>query len=340
MSQINIKEKEGDKKKEKSSIELSEFVVDSPIVQDKATRQVQFYENTRFGDVSGIVDKVLTDKTDGQLTGKSFVQIKNKIVQSTWKNMIQVRMSNAKDRVLARINELNPINTFENILTSLYEIKNKSVLDKEDKTYLEELLPSIPVGYPTVFNAVQIYSNIKNRTESKSNFKFREKYPSEYPTLQALRRKLFHLDYDTSLVKESEYKPSTATDPDATYYTFPLKENFDIEELVYMAEINSNMQESSWKDYIPFKDINPKGAVAQAWYQDRVANMLGLVDLQHFKLGMGEGDKGKYVSFYDKYDVDIPFIDKDINEYLLPFEIYDRVYYTEDEQGYKTIMKD
>jgi len=64
-----------------------------------------------------------------------------------------------------------------------------------------------------------------------------------------------------------------------------------------------------------------------------------------FTVSKGEDDKGKYMSYYDKWDLNPlklrnPFTGEQIpTDIGKPFEIYDRVYYTEDEEGNKIMIQ-
>jgi len=46
----------------------------------------------------------------------------------------------------------------------------------------------------------------------------------------------------------------------------------------------------------------------------------------HYTMSLGEDEEGSYISYYDKWDLDVPFEDEG-GFFGQPFEIYDRIYY-------------
>ena len=123
-------------------------------------------------------------------------------------------------------------------------------------------------------------------------------------------------------------KPSNSTDSGATYYNSPVTENMVKEKLKDPKFLKS------------FKP-NKKGVYSTnpAFHRgprDKEGNRGGNV-LGNFTMNLGEDDKGKYVSYYDKWDLDpykgknkvlntISNIAQDIVG-VKPAEAYGRVYY-------------
>ncbi len=91
----------------------------------------------------------------------------------------------------------------------------------------------------------------------------------------------------------------------------------------YYFKIN-NMFE---KRFIGFK--NPiKNIISQIEYGNGKSSVLADEIMGNYTWTKGEDEKGHYISYYDKWDLDVPieeqgFIGK-------PFEIYDRIYYNPD----------
>lgn len=82
-----------------------------------------------------------------------------------------------------------------------------------------------------------------------------------------------------------------------------------------------------------FKDRYRDSDVGQKFFRDNILDLLGdnvsqddfgADPLENFKVSIGQDDRGKYASIYDKYDFSGP-----ANYMLRPFEIYDRVYLDE-----------
>jgi hypothetical protein len=114
----------------------------------------------------------------------------------------------------------------------------------------------------------------------------------------------------------SEYKPSKSTDSNAKYYKYTdskkLDENFNAAK--------------SWFD--EGKDVDK---ILKEMKNRNSSHALG-----NIKMDYGEDKKGKYVSFYDKWDIH-PFekLDKDLGSMLgvgQPWEFYDRKYLTNNKE--------
>lgn len=80
-----------------------------------------------------------------------------------------------------------------------------------------------------------------------------------------------------------------------------------------------------------FKETYRDAEVGQKFYQNEILDLLshavseddlGADPLENFKISIGQDDRGKYASIYDKYDFSGP-----ANYLIRPFEIYDRVYF-------------
>ncbi len=126
----------------------------------------------------------------------------------------------------------------------------------------------------------------------------------------------------------SEYRPSSSEDQEAVYYSSPTSEETIKEKLKDPEFLKSFKPNSkgimSLQDY--FSDVQTGSGRGSG------SNVLG-----EYTLNQGEDDKGKYVSYYDKWDLE-PY--KGSNETLnnisnkaqelagiKPTEIYGRVYY-------------
>jgi len=121
---------------------------------------------------------------------------------------------------------------------------------------------------------------------------------------------------DTVFTK-SNYSPSEAEEKNITYYSLPKAFEKDLLEVYYTNTNNGkNKLESTAFNESEFPSVFAEGKSR--------ARVLG-----NFKIDEGEDDKGKYVSYYDKYDLSpkLPLLgDTSIDFLGKPFEIYNRIY--------------
>jgi hypothetical protein len=121
---------------------------------------------------------------------------------------------------------------------------------------------------------------------------------------------------DTVFTK-SNYRPSDSKEKNAIYYSLPKAFEKDLLEVYYTNTNNGkNKLESTAFNEFEFPSVFEEGRTR--------ARVLG-----NFKIDEGEDDKGKYVSYYDKYDLSpkLPLLgDTSIDFLGKPFEIYNRIY--------------
>jgi|TARA_R110002153_G_scaffold130040_1_gene278935 hypothetical protein len=123
----------------------------------------------------------------------------------------------------------------------------------------------------------------------------------------------------------SQTRPSNSTNPDAVYYNSAITEK----------SIKENLKNPKFlKSFKP----NKKGVYSKTDYLvDNEGRGYDGNSLGNFTMNLGEDDKGKYVSYYDKWDLDpykgknkvlntISNIAQDIAG-VKPAEAYGRVYY-------------
>tara|TARA_R110000803_G_scaffold166331_1_gene229674 strand:- start:247 stop:1026 length:780 start_codon:yes stop_codon:yes gene_type:complete len=122
----------------------------------------------------------------------------------------------------------------------------------------------------------------------------------------------------------SEYRPSSSKDQEAVYYRSPTSEETIKEKLKDPEFLKS------------FKP-NSKGTMSLMDYFSDTKSGSGDNVLGKYTLNQGEDDKGKYVSYYDKWDLE-PYkgSNKTLNNIsnkaqelagIKPTELYGRVYY-------------
>ena len=166
-----------------------------------------------------------------------------------------------------------------------------------------------PVAYPTILTGI---------TEVASGMMGYNAPPSldadgDYTVDEEAWRRALGLKTTPKYIVPSQYKPSTAEDPNAQYYTIS-PSVLDRQKLIQEAQAR-NMQVGD-KAYL--ESMAPyivDGYMSQNEFSE-------IDPLQRFKMSVGEDDKGRYLSIYDKYDLSGP-----ANELIYPYEFYDRVYY-------------
>ena len=190
----------------------------------------------------------------------------------------------------------------------------ETVSDPVRKKIADNLYPvSYKGGVSRIINAVR---GKKDPRDERTGTKEDPKHMQERTDLLRL-----HMGQDQKYnsVPKSEYKPSKAKDDDVTYYTSPSTEEIIRNNMEYLSD-----QKSFYTDEDSKKMCTDMGGV-----------------LGRYTLSKGEDEKGKYISYYDKYDFN-PFDYNKLPEGLskayektLGFfgmdapEVYGRVYYDE-----------
>ena len=207
-------------------------------------------------------------------------------------------------------------NISENILPVGY-IDDKKLMKKEDDLLGDTSIPQIS----------KVVRALTNMPKSEAQIS-REERLAENPAnnLALVEREdllniLLGLDQKhNSIPIQDEYKPSKSKDADSVYYKSPATEKF----------IQNQLEENP-EEFI--REINRHKGGIDYWaeeYQD--INSLG-----QFTLNVGEDEKGKYISYYDVWDLQ-PFKNKTATAFsdaaqslvgIKPPEIYGRVYLPE-----------
>jgi len=111
----------------------------------------------------------------------------------------------------------------------------------------------------------------------------------------------------------SEYQPSQSTDANARYYRL----NPNLIDADFIRS-NYRIMDVGHKELAPTIDILLRNEIQSS-------GDIGWDPMENYTISIGEDDKGKYLSYYDKYDFTGP-----VNYVLKPFEIYDRIYFDEE----------
>ena len=127
----------------------------------------------------------------------------------------------------------------------------------------------------------------------------------------------------------SEHRPSRSTDPGATYY----RRNGFLEGAsnhgMVVVGSGPHKRELSFRAGDPASFIRTvvQNLQNQRGRQAVVEGDASFVfDMANFTAGLGQDERGSYLSYFDKWDLDVP---GERNGGLVgkPFEIYDRIYY-------------
>lgn len=136
----------------------------------------------------------------------------------------------------------------------------------------------------------------------------------------------------------STYKPTMAKDPNAQYYRINDDEAFakylletikSDPEAGDQFKIHPSLQplRSQNQEGVPFDPNNrPILDYVQNPDDTRWIDMNYWANMGTYVKSLGKDEKGKYVSYYDKWDIE-PM------DFGTPFELYDRIYYTVDGNG-------
>lgn len=167
-----------------------------------------------------------------------------------------------------------------------------------------------PTSYPTMAQAAIDYF-------AKNDAKPGRDKQGDYDVSEEAWRKALDLPTKSKYVTESKYKPTTAKDKNAKYYT--LNNIIDPNKITEYVK----SREGKKGDKFQMDALTP-------YMRDDVNLSMGNKNtdpLQNFQISVGEDEKGKYAAIYDKYDFDSL---KAANRVIKPYEIYDRYYYKED----------
>lgn len=121
----------------------------------------------------------------------------------------------------------------------------------------------------------------------------------------------YALGYNGKLnyIESSSYKPSIGKDDNSKYFRIK-----DLDQQKFLENVYTEFKNDS-------SNINNK---VVPWGMIPTTNPKNTHGLGSFGIGRGEDKNGKYMSYYDKYDFDVPMVNDVLDR--TP-EIYDRVYY-------------
>ena len=164
-----------------------------------------------------------------------------------------------------------------------------------------------PVAYPDADN---VFFEVESALKGKNNEPSRDKR-GRYTISEEAYRLGLGLPVESHYLKQSPYKPSQSSNPNQNYYRI-VPEVLDREKIV--RDFGGEPVGSR---------IVTDGLVISDYYRRpyQAAREVVADPMANFTISVGEDDKGRYVSLYDKYD-----LPGAANQIMRPFEIYDRVY--------------
>lgn len=200
-----------------------------------------------------------------------------------------------------------------------------NITDKEK----EELFKKYrPIEYPTLGKAIG--RTIKNNFSSEGPTPVRYDDKGNLSLEEEAWRKALNLPVKSNYIRESKYRPTTATDPNAKYYT--LHPNvIDSQKLIDYAtsdawDKNKKLSKSG-KEYLQMSSFAPfmkQDFIDRQTFEEN-QSIKDMDPLQRFQIYKGYDPKKKknYISISDRYDFDFAPAQKVIK----PYDFYDRFYY-------------
>jgi len=305
--------------------------------QDNTAVDRKLYKNMRFSDVKKITDKLIYDKN-----------IKQKVIKKTLKKMVQIKMTDAQNSIIKKINELN------------LNPKNWGINDYTNKGDFNNAYTNARQAGEQEFMWNNIRYNTNYKGTSKEQLAETGITNAQLQYQNIIKKRLFenlnpygYLSpmsrvYNAVILNEKANKANDGKRQDAfnLYMGKPQTNNtFDISEYKPSNSKNENVEYFKIKNYNYQKrlldvDVNTHIKTGQNVLRYDAEAIMGT-----FTVSKGEDDKGKYMSYYDKWDLNPlklrnPFTGEQIpTDIGKPFEIYDRVYYTEDEEGNKIMIQ-
>jgi len=182
-----------------------------------------------------------------------------------------------------------------------------------------------PIDYPNFISGLarNLQPNVKPRMDDKGNYAIEEE----------AWRKAMQLPVKSNYIRESKYRPTSAKDPNAKYYTFH-PNVIDSQKLIDYAtsdawDKNKKLSKNG-REYLQMSSFAPfmKQDFIDRQSLEENQKVSDIDPLQRFQIFKGYDPKKKknYISISDTYDFDF----KPIKEVTKPYDIYDRFYYAND----------
>lgn len=204
------------------------------------------------------------------------------------------------------------------IYNDLVKFKNErkdGPMSQEEVDLRTKIRDSKMFGYPDVSGFKDMVKRIKKGEKEPSQA--RSMVDRNYEEIRKeLNSKYYGLPYDEYTIPESKYKPTNSKNTDSKYYDFTPKDRW--ESLLALKD-----------KYGSFKDLHEAFLEPKRVGSGDLDYVGALSQLSRFKMSSGEDKKGKYVSYYDIWDLAPEVLEQrgiNINQLNNPFEIYGRIY--------------
>lgn len=214
------------------------------------------------------------------------------------------------------------------------QLQNRSALNKNLSKNL------YPVGYENAISRTWS-AGVMNKKEEKR--KYHEEGRFDIPEMiEVKNRRIDALNLYSGIPQKnntfgiSKYIPSDSKDKNKTYYNFNSRDKEHLEEkLIDKMSFTKNISDLYLKPSIgtlkeDLKKLNSERTidVGKKEYDIDEADSMGTMG--RYKISTGKDKRGKYISYYDKWDLnplDLSIAGKELpTNFGKPFEIYDRVY--------------
>lgn len=184
-----------------------------------------------------------------------------------------------------------------------------------------------PFSYQKVMP--RVLGALFGRKEEKDYYRFDDEAARERYALLDISMGQPVRDEAIGSLKVSEYQPSQSSDSSAVYFRSPYTERDIKRRMVHKR----NLQPNPSKEVVPvLPDDEPylgSGQLENRMYSGVLGN---------YTIGTGEDEKGKYISYYDKWDLrQVAPMAQDAIGVIAP-EIYGRLYYKENPDGSITYL--
>ena len=192
------------------------------------------------------------------------------------------------------------------------------VYSKEENDLRNRISNASTFFYPEgIQDLDNLVSNIENNKQGEAKVKAYFNNEKHTDLTNALTDKYFNVGDTSAFIVPSNYRPTKTTDQNTSYYDFS-----DTEKRKLIQDLIDNGVDLNFNSYVD-KRAKSKNKVLQT------GNFYGLNQLGNYTLSGGEDKNGKYLSYYDKWDLAASRnknIDNTINKINNPFEIYGRIY--------------
>lgn len=192
------------------------------------------------------------------------------------------------------------------------------VYSKEENDLRNRISNASTFFYPEgIQDLDNLVSNIENNKQGEAKVKAYFNNEKHTDLTNALTDKYFNVGDTSAFIVPSNYRPTKTTDQNTSYYDFS-----DTEKRKLIQDLIDNGVDLNFNSYVD-KRAKSKNKVLQT------GNFYGLNQLGNYTLSGGEDENGKYLSYYDKWDLAASRnknIDNTINKINNPFEIYGRIY--------------